>query len=288
MEKIDASTGEITEGKPLYVFKPENIGSRMCVDDKVIAHEGFTILSNGETGKIAMMLPSCRADEVSQGLSLFGKTLDQVRYISCDMSAGYIAVCRDCLPWAKIVIDKFHVMQYVYDAVLEVWRKTKKDLSTSLSKGKEKTEEDRRILQQLDVLKHCRYRLTQSREKWSETGAQWMQQAFASHPNLHTAYTLSQDFKRWYGKSNLSRQKNNIRDELHQFYRHVQQAALEDFSPLVKMLRKHEYELLNYFLCGQTNARAERLNGKIKRFLSNNYGTRDMDFALYRTAAYFS
>jgi hypothetical protein len=45
---------------------------------------------------------------------------------------------------------------------------------------------------------------------------------------------------------------------------------------------------LNYFICGQTNARAERLNGKINRFLSNNYGMKDKDFALYRTALYFS
>jgi transposase len=54
------------------------------------------------------------------------------------------------------------------------------------------------------------------------------------------------------------------------------------------MIRKHEYEILNYFISGQTNARAENLNRKINRFISNNYGMKDKDFALYRAAIYFS
>jgi hypothetical protein len=54
------------------------------------------------------------------------------------------------------------------------------------------------------------------------------------------------------------------------------------------MIRKHENEVINYFICGQASAKAERINGKINRFISNNYGIKDKDFALYRTALYFS
>ncbi|MDR3046210.1 MAG: transposase [Bacteroidales bacterium] len=46
--------------------------------------------------------------------------------------------------------------------------------------------------------------------------------------------------------------------------------------------------MINYFKKGTTNAKAERLNGKIERFISNNYGVRDRDFVLYRIAKYFS
>ncbi|MDR2511410.1 MAG: transposase [Bacteroidales bacterium] len=46
--------------------------------------------------------------------------------------------------------------------------------------------------------------------------------------------------------------------------------------------------MLNYFQNGTINAKAERINGKIQRFVSNNYGLRDKDFFLYRTAGYFS
>jgi hypothetical protein len=52
--------------------------------------------------------------------------------------------------------------------------------------------------------------------------------------------------------------------------------------------RRHEPEIINFFNLGHTNAKAERLNGKIQRFISNNYGMKDKDFALYRIALYFS
>jgi len=50
------------------------------------------------------------------------------------------------------------------------------------------------------------------------------------------------------------------------------------------MIRKHEDEIINFFQNGITNARAERLNGKI----TNNYGVKSKDFILYRIAGYFS
>ena len=55
------------------------------------------------------------------------------------------------------------------------------------------------------------------------------------------------------------------------------------------MLRKHEYEVLNYFSTNaQTNAKAERLNGKINRFIAANYGIKDKDFVLWRIKGYFA
>ena len=44
------------------------------------------------------------------------------------------------------------------------------------------------------------------------------------------------------------------------------------------MMRKHEDQIINFFQHGITNAKAERLNGKIKRFVTNNYGVKDKDF----------
>lgn len=288
LENVNEQTGEITKGKPLYVFKPENIGPKMSIDDKAIGHEGFSILSNGETGKIAMMIESCKSAEVSQAISLFGTDLNKVESISCDMAAGYLNVCSQEMPRAKVVIDKFHVIQYVYDAVLDVRTRIKKELSEQLTKGKEKTEQDNEILRKLDVLKHCRYRLTQSSDKWSEAGIEIMKQVFENHSQLSEAYQLAQNFKQWYNISNRIKGTTIIVNELYNWYLTVKQSELNEFKSVVKMIRKHENEIVNFFTCQQTNAKAERLNGKINRFISNNYGIKDKDFALYRIAKYFS
>lgn len=288
MEDTDEKTGEIIKVKPLYVFKPENIGVKMSIDDKAIGHEGFSILSNGETGEIALMIESCKSVEVSKAISLFGDELNKIKSISCDMAAGYLKVCSDELPNAKVVIDKFHVMQYVYDAVLDVRTRIKKELTEQLTKGKEKTEQDKEILAKLDLLKHCRYRLTQSPDKWSVAGLEIMNQVFASHRELSEAYLLTQKFKDWYSISNYIKAKSFIVQELEQWYLDVKHSELNEFKSVVKMIKKHQYEIVNFFECKQTNARAERLNGKINRFISNNYGMKDKDFALYRIANYFS
>ena len=54
------------------------------------------------------------------------------------------------------------------------------------------------------------------------------------------------------------------------------------------MIQKHETQIIHFFKQGLTNAKAENMNGKIQRFVSNNYGIKDKDFFLYRTANYFS
>ena len=40
----------------------------MSIDDKAIGHEGYTILSNTQTGKIAMMIESTKSKELEEAL----------------------------------------------------------------------------------------------------------------------------------------------------------------------------------------------------------------------------
>jgi transposase len=219
---------------------------------------------------------------------LFGKDLEKVKSISCDMSPTYLKACRDKLPQAQRVVDKFHVMQHVYDAVAEVRLRIKKELSGQLSKGKRKTEKDKDILSDLEDLRRCRHLLSQSVEKWSEAGKELAFHLFEKHSELKTAYHLSQDFKRWYNIGNAVQHRIYIEKDLFNWYDKVEMSKIKEFKPVVKMIEKHETEIINFFTSGQTNAKAERLNGKIQRFVSNNYGMKDKDFALYRIAGYFS
>jgi hypothetical protein len=53
------------------------------------------------------------------------------------------------------------------------------------------------------------------------------------------------------------------------------------------MLEKHAEEIIKYFDSKHTDAKAEKMNGKIQRFISNNYGIKDKDFNIY-LIKYFS
>jgi transposase len=286
--KFDEDTGEVLEEKPMYVFKPENVGERMSIDDKAIGHEGHTIMSNTDTGKMAMLIESTRAEELEKAIQLFGKHLLRIQSISLDMSSTYLKVCNEQIPYAQKVIDKFHVMQYVYDAVLDVRSRIKKHLAEKLSKGKEKTQEDKIILQKIEELKHCRYRLTQSPDKWSQAGKELMKSVFENNDELKKAYWISQNFKKWYNISNCRLNKEVIKEDLYKWYYSIKNEDVKEFVSVAKMIRKHENEILNFFSCGHTNAKAENLNGKVQRFISANYGIKDKDFCMYRIAGYFS
>lgn len=274
--------------KPLYVFNPDNIGEKMSIDDKQIGKGSYTIMTNANTGKIAMLIESVKSNEVSEALNLFEDKIQTIKTISCDMSPSYLKICANVLVSSRAVIDKFHVMKYVYDAVQDVRLKIKKQLSSQLSKGKEKTFKDTGILSDLELLRRTQRLLNQSQDKWSDDNKILMQQLFAKHPILKQAYDLAQDFKQWYHKDNIKSPRIIIEKKLFEWYEKVEKSMIKEFKSVVKMIEKHEEKIINYFESGLTNAKAERMNGKIQKFISNNYGFRDKDFGIYRLAGYFA
>jgi transposase len=285
IESVDKNTAEIKE-KPLYVFKPENLGAHMSIDDKAIGHDGFTILSNNDSGKIALMVESATCQGVEQAMEKFGSDLHKIKNVSMDMSATYALVFNDLVPRAVHVIDKFHVIKYVYQSICDVRSKTVKELQQQLSKGRKRSEEDKKLLAQIELLRCVSHAITQSPDKWNDEMQETINQLFEKHNDLKTAYQLSQKFKQWYDYQNRSSSLDKITQSLHNWYKEAM--LISEFEPVIKMIRKHEMEITNFFLNGMTNAKAERLNGKIQRFVSNNYGLKDKDFFLYRTAKYFS
>ena len=290
---INKKTGELQE-KPLYVFKSENIGENMSIDDKAIGHDGFTVLSNNDTGKIALLVESTNAEGVEQAMTKFGDKLQKINNISMvtersrsmDMSSTYALVCNNLIPRATQVIDKFHVIKYVYQVVCDVRSKIVKDLQKQLSKGKKRSEEDKKILAQIERLRCVSHTITQSSDKWNYEMQDIINQVFTEHNELKTVYEISQKFKQWYDYENRFKSVEKISQNLYEWYNEAIQ--ISEFQGVIKMIRKHETQIINFFKNGLTNAKAERLNGKIQRFISGNYGLKDKDFFLYRTANYFS
>jgi transposase len=113
-----------------------------------------------------------------------------------------------------------------------------------------------------------------------------MEQVFMENQDLKNAYQISQDFKQWYAYENTVKSTEKIKTNLQEWY--LQAMKIDEYKSVIKMIRKHEPQIINYFKHGLTNAKAENLNGKLQRFVSANYGLKDKDFFLYRTAEYFS
>lgn len=284
----DEFTGEILEQMAIPILKPENIGEKMNIDDKHIGKQCFTILSNNDTGKIAMTIPSIKYSHVSQAISLFGSDLTKVKYLCSDMAASYLKLGTTIFPNATTVIDKFHVIRYIYDSVQDVRKNISKELRLSLSGGKRKTLIDNQLLSDLELLSRTKYLICRQYNLWSADQTQMMSEVFHKFPKLQQAYDLAMKFRQFYDGQNVGKNRILIEKELFRWYTEVENSEIKEFRSAVKMIEKHEDGILNYFIAAQTNAKAERLNGKIQRFISNNYGVKDIDFTLYRIKNYFA
>lgn len=284
----DQQTGEILSEIPVYIAKPENVGERMNIDDKQIGKDVFTIMTNRDTGKIALMVETVKAEELQMAAEFLGQAIERVRSISCDMSASYLKFIRSTFKNCKVVIDKFHVIRYVLEAAQNVRIQIKNQLLENLPKGTRRTKGDEKTLSDLELLKRSKYLLTQSQSNWTDYQSELANELFDKFPQLQTAYQLSEDFKSWYtpGKQHNSRLVNE--KHLFNWYEKVENSGLKQFEGVIKMIEKHEEEIINYFDSKHTNAKAENMNGKIQRFISNNYGIKDKDFNIYRIAMYFS
>lgn len=285
VDRIDYETGEITGNRTVYIAEEKNVGEDMCLDDKEINGRSFSILSNLRTGKIAFMIDSVRFNELAVGINFLGESTPKIKNINCDIAPGYLKFAREILPKATVIVDKFHVMKYIYDAVQQVRLEIRKKIFEKLPKGKRR-KKDEDLLSELEQLKKSKVPLSRSKDIWSEEQKALMSNLFESNPKLEQAYDLAQEFRKWYDKKNASKGYLQINKELHLWIEKLEK--IKQFEAASKMIQKHENEILNYFKNPQTNAKAERLNGKIERFLSNNYGTRDLDFTLYRIKGYFA
>jgi transposase len=287
VERVDDQTGEIKGERTVYIAKAENVAESMCLDDKEINGKSFSILSNQKTGKIAFMIDSVRSYELEKGFSFLGESTQKIKTMNCDMAPSYLKFIRENIPQSTIVVDKFHVMKYVYDAVQQVRMEVRRSIFEQMPKG-QRRKQDEGLLSDLEQLKKSKVPLSRSKDLWSEEQDELMQNLFLKYPKLEQAYKLVQEFKVWYSKDNSKKGYLRINKELNQWLEKLEKSTIKQFESCSKMIQKHEEEIMNYFKNPQTNAKAERLNGKIERFLSNNYGTRDLDFTLYRIKGYFA
>ena len=73
-----------------------------------------------------------------------------------------------------------------------------------------------------------------------------------------------------------------------EWYDAAEQKKLPEIENLIRLIANNESKIMNYFINGKTNAKAEAMNSKIQRFIAANYGVRDTDFFLYRLARYYA
>jgi len=179
------------------------------------------------------------------------KNKDNVEWVGLDMWGAFKIVLRDHLPDAKLVIDRYHVVEKARSALdkfrIHIQSELEKDARVRMKKG-------------------LRWGLLRRNEKRTQEDDDKLDYIRTHYPELGVAYDLAEAFHDLYeikGRANAEAAfeawQNSIPEEF-----------MPHFGPIASMVNRHHEDIFNYFDFPITNAYTEAMNGVIK--IANRMG----------------
>jgi len=283
-----------------YLIYPENITDKLSIDEVSLSKgELYTFVTNKNTGiknrkSVVAVINGTEAkviQEVLEKISL--EKRNTVKEVTMDMARNMSLAVEKSFPQSKMVIDRFHAVRLVMDAMQHLrvklrWQaieEENKSIQQAKQSGKKYYPE---VLSNGDTIKELlvrsRYLLYSFEESWTGNQAKRSAILFEKYPLLQQAYKLTLSFRNIY--KNLSKEKALL--QFNDWKKNVLASKIEEFNTAVNSLEYHLENILNFFNHRSTNANAESFNSKIKGFRANLRGVTDVKFFLFRLEKLFA
>jgi len=181
----------------------------------------------------------------------------QIKWACCDMSEAYMGAIKHHCPNATLVLDRFHIVKKLNEAVDEVrkeqWRNANK--------------KDRKALKGLRWLLY-RHSSTRPRE-----GTRTLKQLEKLNRRIYRAWRLKDEFEQfWDYKAPWA-----ARRFLNNWTATAMRSRLDPIKRFVRTLRAHAEDIIAFVETRLTNAISEGLNRIIQIIKNRASGFRDLD-----------
>ena len=181
----------------------------------------------------------------------------RIKWACCDMSEAYMGAIKAHCENATLVLDRFHIVKKLNEAVDEVrkeqWRKANK--------------RDRKALKGLRWLLY-RHSSTRSRE-----GTRTLKQLEKLNRRIYRAWRLKDEFEQfWNYKAPWA-----ARQFLKSWTATAMRSRLDSIKRFVRMIREHAEHIIAFVETRLTNAIPEGLNRIIQIIKNRASGFRDLD-----------
>ena len=283
-----------------YLIYPENITDRLSIDEVSLSKgELYTFVTNKNTGmknkkSVVAVINGTEAKVIQEVLEKIAiEKRNKVKEVTMDMARNMSLAVEKSFPQSKMVIDRFHAVRLVMDAMQHLrvklrWQAIEEE-NKAIQQAKQRGEKYcPEIFSNGDSIKELlvrsRYLLYVFEENWTINQAKRATILFEKYPLLQQAYKLTLSFRNIY--QNISKEK-----ALLQFYdwkKNVVASKIEEFNTAVNSLEYHTENIFNFFDHRSTNANAESFNSKIKGFRANLRGVTDVKFFLFRLEKLFA
>jgi transposase len=186
---------------------------------------------------------------------------DGVRTYRADMAVAFHNACRELLPNAKPVVDRFHVAKKFNEAIDGQRKKITRGYKAKLSKAERKEFRSRM------------WEFRRDPDDLTDEQKQKLEDLFCRLPQLRALYQIRVRFKKTFDGAWDRRRAYDALLEL--FVDMV--AAFPELVGFVRTLDTWEEEILNYFDGRQTSGPVEGLNNKARVILKRAYGLKGAD-----------
>jgi len=283
-----------------YLIYPENITDKLSIDEVSLSKgELYTFVTNKNTNvrnkkSVVAVINGTEAkviQTVVEKLPIAQR--NQVKEVSMDMARNMGLAVKNSFPKADIVIDRFHVVRLVMDAMQHLrvsfrWEAIEQE-NEAIKKAKEKGKKYHpEVLENGDTVKELlarsRYLLYKLEDDWTLNQAKRAAILFKKYPRLEQAYKLTLSFRSIYKNTS----KDKALTQFNQWKETVQQSKIDKFNTALNSVEYHLDNILNFFNNRSTNANAESFNSKIKGFRANLRGVTDIKFFLFRLEKLFA
>lgn len=241
--------------------------------DEISLHRGHgkfvLVISAPELGLVLDVLPDRNKETLLKWLEERGtEWCAAVQYACSDMWDAYQQAAEQKLPNARRVVDRFHVMKNLNDALTKARRAIQKDAD-------EQTKE---------LLKGCRWLLVKNRENLSEEQEKQLADMLKASPELKHCYELKETFRDLFNQDLTPKAAEK---RLRCWIAKVEATSFKSLKSFVNTLRNWWQQILNYFDGRFNNGFAEGVNLKIKMLNRRGYGYRNFNsFRLHVLVAF--
>jgi len=169
---------------------------------------------------------------------------------------AYHLAAQAKLPNAQVVVDRFHLMKNLNDALTSARRTVQKQADAETKA----------------IFKGSRWLLVKNRETLTAEERQTLQQVLDASPTLNCCYQLKEEFRKLFAETQDSQTASARLDTWLEKARQTGLKALLAFTNTVQHWRN---AILNYFESHLTNGFAEGINLKIKLLIRQAFGYRN-------------
>lgn len=218
-------------------------------------HNYITVFADIKGKRVIHIEPGKSKETVYRFYERFiqlGGIPDNVKVITTDMSLGYLNAFKALFKNSHSVIDKFHVMKHMNEALDEVRKDDVKELKLKRTKYL--------------VLKNYNSLKAKERRHFSEVMAELYHRATGKVYRMRC--TLQQIFL-----NVKSREEAEI--ELRRFCSWLGKSRITRLGKLKKLIKNHMDEILNYWSFRYTNAHLEGFNSIIQNIKRRSRGFRN-------------